>query len=234
MNICLFLTFRTKSNSSPVDDELAKLEGVLCPIPKLTKALAHTTSEADDPYLKDESPPALVLQLYFRDLTGLEAAASRSGSLVALNSPNAFPGLSSADVTQQAMIVRPFAVPEPVFRNAPGTPYSTYLVSYEGLAEDLNVWLAHYLDKHTGHMARFPGIRELEVYTRLDWVSLLPWPQVNFMQRNKVAFDSPQALTEALHSPVRHEMRADFKTFPPFTGPINHFAMATRIVRTSS
>ena len=69
------------------------------------------------------------------------------------------------------MLVRPFAVPEPAFETPPGEPYCTYLVSYEGEAEDLNAWHAHYLENHTRHMAMFPGIRELEVYTRLDWVS---------------------------------------------------------------
>jgi hypothetical protein len=51
------------------------------------------------------------------------------------------------------------------------------------------------------------------------------------MQRNKVVFDSPEALTAALHSPVRHEMRADFNAFPPFSGPVRHYAMATRVLR---
>jgi hypothetical protein len=50
------------------------------------------------------------------------------------------------------------------------------------------------------------------------------------MQRNKVVFDSPAALTAALNSPVRHEMRAAFARFPAFTGPITHFPMATMIV----
>ncbi len=113
------------------------------------------------------------------------------------------------------MLVRRFAVPDPAFKNAPDEPYCTYLVSYEGEAEDLNAWHGHYLENHTRHMAMFPGIRELEVYTRLDWVSALPWPRVNFMQRNKVAFDSPEALTHALNSPVRHEMRADFQALFP-------------------
>ena len=103
-------------------------------------------------------------------------------------------------------------------------------MSYEGEAEDLNAWHAHYLENHTRHMAMFPKIRELEVYTRLDWVSRNPWRRLHFMQRNKVAFDSPDALQQALHSPVRHEMRADFRTFPPFTGPNNHYAMATRVL----
>jgi hypothetical protein len=36
------------------------------------------------------------------------------------------------------------------------------------------------------------------------------------------------ALTAALNSPVRHEMRADFKQFPPFSGANTHFPMLTR------
>jgi hypothetical protein len=79
-------------------------------------------------------------------------------------------------------------------------------------------------------MARLPGIRELEIYTRLDWVSVLPFRRVTFMQRNKVAFDSADALTHALNSPIRHELRACFKTFPSFTGPTTHHAMASRVL----
>jgi hypothetical protein len=235
MATCLFLSFRTGANA-PVDAELARLDEVLRATPGLDKALVHGSTQASDPqasdpYVKDGAPPQLVLQLYFAELPKLEGALAHNGPLAVLMSRQQFPALADADVTQQAMVVRAFAVPEPALRNASGTPYCTYLVSYEGEAEDLNAWHAHYLAKHTVHMACFPGIRELEVYTRLDWVSVLPWPRVNFMQRNKVAFDSPEALTQALHSPVRHEMRADYKTFPAFTGPTNHFAMATRVVR---
>jgi hypothetical protein len=51
------------------------------------------------------------------------------------------------------------------------------------------------------------------------------------MQRNKVVFDDPAALDRALHSPVRHAMRADFNAFPKFSGPNRHYAMATRVLR---
>ena len=230
MSTCLFLSFWTRA-TAPVEAELAKLDEALRATSGLDKALVHTAVRATDPYVKDEVSPQLVIQLYFAELPKLEAALTRNGPLAVLMSRERFPTLANADVTQQAMVARAFAVPEPTLRNAPGTPYCTYLVSYEGEAEDLNAWHAHYLEKHTVHMGRFPGIRELEVCTRLDWVSLLPWQRVNFMQRNKVAFDSPEALTQALHSPVRHEMRADYKTFPAFTGPTNHFAMATRVLR---
>ena len=229
MGACLFLSFRSTASNVPAA-ELGKLDGVLRATPKLQKALVHTSSSAEDPYVKDGPSPSLVLQLYFDELPELEAALSRTGHLGALASRDEFPALSEAEIAQQAMLVRPFPVPEPAFEKASDAPYCTYLVSYEGEAEDLNAWHAHYLENHTRHMAMFPKIRELEVYTRLDWVSRAPWRRLHFMQRNKVAFDSPDALQQALHSPVRHEMRADFRAFPPFSGPNNHYAMSTRVV----
>jgi len=229
VDACLFLSFRSPAPAAAA--EITRLRDVLRATPRLSKALVHTAANAEDPYLKDGAPPHVVVQLYFAELTDLEAAGGRGGHLAVLTSYDAFPWLAKCEVTQQAMLVRTFAVPEPTIQASPGAPYCTYLVSYEGAADDLNTWLDHYLDKHPGHMARFPGIRELEVYTRLDWVSAMPWTRVDFMQRNKVAFDSPDALTAALHSPVRHEMRADFHSFPPFTGPTKHYAMATHIVR---
>jgi hypothetical protein len=226
MTTCLFL--RLDFDTKPSGGEMADLHRLLASTPKLGKALIHSPTSTSDPYVKDQGVPSLVLQLYFAELADLETATA--GHLAALSSRDAFPALARAAVAAQAMLVRRFAVPDPVFQTSPGEPHCTYLVSYEGEAEDLNAWHAHYLDRHTRHMAMFPAIRELEVYTRLDWISLQPWTRLNFMQRNKVVFDSPDALRRALNSPVRHDMRADFKTFPPFTGPNNHYAMATRVV----
>ena len=47
------------------------------------------------------------------------------------------------------------------------------------------------------------------------------------LQRNKVAFDSREALEAALDSPVRGEMRADFARFPRYAGRVTHYAMTT-------
>lgn len=226
MSTCLFLSFRF--DAKPAAGETAKLDRLLSSAPKLRKALVHTPASASDPYVKDGAPPTLVLQLYFAALPELEAAVSRNGTLGVLASHAEFPALADAEIAQQAMLVRRFAVPDPAFKTPPGAPHCTYLVSYEGEAEDLNAWHAHYLERHTAHMATFPDIRELEVYTRLDWVSLQPWRRANFMQRNKVVFDSAAALDRALHSPVRHAMRADFNAFPKFSGANRHYAMATR------
>lgn len=38
-------------------------------------------------------------------------------------------------------------------------------------------------------------------------------------------FDSPEAITRAMNSSVRHEMRADFEKFPPFEGSNIHHPM---------
>jgi hypothetical protein len=229
MNVCLFLSF--KSGTPLATGEAGRLDELLRSTPQLVKALIHTPASTSDPYVKDGAGPSLVLQLYFAQLPDLEAAASRAGHLLALTASDRYPALARADISQQAMLVRAFAVPDPAFRTPGGQPHCTYLVSYEGEAEDLNAWHAHYLEHHITHMATFPGIRELEIYTRLDWVSLLPWKRSNFMQRNKVVFDDADALRRALNSPVRHDMRADFKRFPPFSGPNNHYAMATRALQ---
>ena len=112
-------------------------------------------------------------------------------------------------------------------RTPPGAPYCTYLVHYPGEAEDIGAWLAHYLENHTRIMATFPGIREVEVCSRIDWCGALPWPRADHMQRNKVVFDDGAALKAAMTSSVMQDMRADFHTLPPFDGGNRHYPMAT-------
>jgi uncharacterized protein (TIGR02118 family) len=212
------------------DDDLAWLERFISATPGLQQGLIYMPSTTSDPYLDDGPPPRLALQLYFHDIAALEAAMATDGYLQRLASPDVLPSLAGANMTQQALLVRRYPVPHPTFRTPAGELPCTYLVAYEGEAEDLVAWLTHYIDDHPPIMARFPGIRQIEIYTCIHWCGGLPWPRVEHMQRNKVVFDSQAALTTALNSPVRHEMRAAFARFPPFTGPITHFPMATRTV----
>lgn len=208
MKFCLFLIAR---GPTP-----ATLDPLLAEIPGLARALVHRPASAHDPYLHDGAPPSLALQLYFNEIAALEAACT--GPLQALA-----PLLANA--TQQAMLVRQHKVSNP----APLPPeHCTYLVAYEGPANDLPAWHAHYLAHHPAIMARFPAIREIEIYTALDTAAGLPFPRATCIQRNKVVFDTPAALTAALNSPIRHEMRADFAQLPPFTGAVTHFPMQTR------
>jgi uncharacterized protein (TIGR02118 family) len=224
MIISWLAMFRGDNEASP--DALRRLDDILGRTPGLAKALIYTPSSTSDPYLNDGAPPTLGLQLDFSHIADLEAACARGGHLQALTS--IMPG---ADVAQQAMLTRRFPVHDAQFRSP--EPHCTYLVAYEGEAEDANVWLAYYIAHHPPIMARFPGIREIEISTRIDWCGFLPFRRVNYLQRNKVVFDSPEALTAALNSPVRHEMRADFKNFPPYSGANTHFPMLTRSVVSS-
>jgi uncharacterized protein (TIGR02118 family) len=210
----MFTLFLTAMASGGVDF------GWLGGLPGLSRGLVFTPASAHDPYLDDGPPPALVLQLYFADIADLEASCGPTGTLQALV------GLLEG-VTQQAMVARSSPVPDPTPASEPAC---TYLVAYTGAAEDLNLWHAHYIASHAPLMQRFPGIRGIEICTRMDWVSFLPFARVDYMQRNKNVFDSAEALNAAINSPVRHDMRADFHKFPAFTGPVLHYPMLTRTI----
>ena len=83
MHTCLFLTFRSEATSLAAP-EMAKLEAMLRAAPKLRKALLHMPDAASDPYVKDDTPPLLVLQLYY-DRSGRSrsrAVAQRAASRV--------------------------------------------------------------------------------------------------------------------------------------------------------
>jgi hypothetical protein len=229
VSVCWFAFFRQPGAVLTAQED-TRLSTLLAATPHLEQGLIFTPGSTDDPYLDDGAPPALALQLYFADIADLEGALASGGHLQALADAGFLPSLSGADVSQQAMLVRRFPVPDPVFRPVPNEPICTYLVAYEGEAEDLNAWLGYYVAGHPPVMARFPGVRQIEIFTRLDWIGFLPWRRVGAMQRNKVVFDNDAALTSALNSPVRHEMRADFARFPAFSGPVAHYPMATRCV----
>jgi hypothetical protein len=187
---------------------LAGADVPLQPFP-CSKALLHVPSRAQDPYLDDGAAPASVMQLYFDTLPALEGTASRMPRGVA-----------------EAMAVHRFPVPDPSIRNP-----CTYLVTYEGPAEDEAAWHAEYFAHHPRLMAALPGIRDLEIYLPVNWRCPARLERVRSLQRNKVAFDSAEALTAALGSPVRKEMRRHYNALPPFSGRVTHYAMTTSVLR---
>lgn len=209
--------------------ELDALRIIVKNTPGLTSGLIFTPEVAEDLFNHDGSSPPLGLQLHFNDLPTLEAAVGPRGHLQAVI--GAVKSLQGAVMTQQVMLVRPFPVDDPVVRTETGALPCSYVVHYPGPAADLNEWLSHYIAGHPPIMRKFPGIRSIEILSRVDWCGGLEGVErVAHIQRNRILFDSAGALQAALQSPVRHEMRADFHTFPAFEGGNFHYPMATETV----
>ncbi|WP_027782334.1 MULTISPECIES: hypothetical protein [Burkholderia] len=225
MEVCLFLIVDHGGDDDAerplpgIDDAVAALRVA----PGLKRLVVHrpVAAAADhaDPIARPPSP-ACVLQGYFRELDTLEAMLAPTGAAHACAMRWQAAGRR---VVQQAMAVRRVSLPG----SGAAAQSCTYLVSYEGEAEDPNAWLSHYLDHHPPLMAQLPGIRAIEIYTRVDYRSALRVPRAKAMQRNKVVFDDADALVHALASPVRMLMRRDFDALPPFTGATPHFPMAS-------
>ena len=228
MSFCLFVSYASGADPAAriSPEDRARLVERLRACRGFERIHIYTPAAAHDPFLNDGAPPRLVLQFYFARISDLELATARTGPLQVLASD--FPSLNGAPITHEAMVVRRFAVPDPVVLRE---PWCTYLVSYEGPAEDPPTWHEHYFAHHVPLMAKLTGIRELEVYTGLDCAHLLPGKRVRHLQRNKVAFDSPAALNASLQSALRAEMRADYERFPSFTGTVTHYPMATVALR---
>jgi uncharacterized protein (TIGR02118 family) len=229
MSLSLFMYFADPTGERRIaPSDLARVVEAVRIIPSLTEGLIFTPPGrvVEHPFMDDGTPPVLALQLRFPDLASVEAATAADGVVAELAATRGLPSLEGLDITHQAMVTRPFPVDDPRHPPGTGSPCS-YLVHYPGAAEDLNAWLRHYLEHHPAIMRTFPGIRQIEIFTRIDWVDALPSRRVNYMQRNKLVFDSPEALSASLLSDVIKNMRADFRSFPPFTGGNIHYPMST-------
>ncbi|WP_299878464.1 EthD family reductase [uncultured Sulfitobacter sp.] len=226
MSFTWFATFQndTGPGAEIAQAELEAVNAIVAGTPGLSSGLIYTPWAVDGLPFDDGPPPRLQLQLYFEHIEDLENALRAGGPLQALADPDALPSLAKGPVTEQAMLARDFAGSQGP--DVSGT-FCTFLVHYPGPAEDLNHWLQHYIAHHTPVMRRFPGIRGVEVCSRLDWCSALPWERVHHMQRNKVVFDDAEALKAALASPVLAEMRADSGSFPAYAGGNAHYPMRT-------
>jgi uncharacterized protein (TIGR02118 family) len=228
VEVCLFLIghveAQTRETRSP---DLSPFALIPRDVEGLRRFVMHVPAESDDcdPLSKADSSarPHCVLQWYFDDLELLEQALQPKSALHDITKESSRAGLT---FTQQAMAVRRFVTAGPNGSDF-GTRAEryTYLVSYEGEAQDFDAWLSHYLAHHPPLMAQLPGIRELEIYTRLDYRSGPGIARATAMQRNKVVFDDSASLVAALASPIRARMKLDFNAFPPYSGATLHFPM---------
>ena len=192
-------------------------------LPGLRLALLHTPLPSHDPFLADKDPPLLLVQLTFDDAAGAMAALeSRAWQRIS----DDFAGGTMRDgrVVHELLRTQPY----PTATSAPSavvTAPVSYFVHYRRPAEDEAKFLEHYCAHHPPILGDFPGLRSLVLYLPTTWRKPLPVADADHMLVCQVAFDSLDALNAALASDVRRRLREDYHTFPPFSGPVTHYAM---------
>ncbi|MDA0261919.1 MAG: hypothetical protein O3A21_06975, partial [Proteobacteria bacterium] len=146
-----------------------------------------------------------------------------SSALAAAGDLAALP-VAGLKLTHDVMTQEFFAVGGDIQPLAMTAPLS-FVVRYHGPCEDPIEFTEHYRRGHATALARLPKIRNVLVYARIDWDDPTKIERANYLLGNEVVFDSINALNAALNSPLRHELREHYKTFPGWTGHNTHFAM---------
>jgi uncharacterized protein (TIGR02118 family) len=179
-----------------------------------------------DPYLDDGPGPLLQVQIGFRSVEDLEAALAGETLRDFAVEMDGCPCVE-IEAVHQAMRQEFFPVAGED-APAPLTAPVSYVVRYHRPAEDEEAFRRHYTKHHPPILGKFSGIRNVVCYYPVAHDDPLGLPSANYMLGNEVVFDSFAALDASLNSPVRHELREDFRTFPPFTGRNTHYAMERR------
>ncbi|MDP6704727.1 MAG: hypothetical protein QF893_00165 [Alphaproteobacteria bacterium] len=182
-----------------------------------------TAEAAADPLTDDGRGPALLLEVDFDDLAGLEAwvASAEAGAFF-----ETCPALARDDchLDCEAFEVQRFPVAGEAMPSARKAALS-FVVRYYRPAADEAAFQAFYVAHHPPILGRFPGIRNVLCYLPLAWRNDSAIATSDCMLGNEVVFDSLADLDAALASEVRHELRRDYERFPPFSGAVTHHAM---------
>ncbi len=233
MAISWFCQWDAKDGAKPVLDQHDHqgLVALIRGCPRLVEGHVMTPVQAHDPHYAAElhTSPALILQLEFAEIADLEQALRPHGTLQVLAHDDLLPSLHGATASHHAMLTRRYPVAEPADESA--DELLSYMVEYAGPAKDENAWHQFYVTGHPPLLAKFPGIRKIEIYTPAVVISALPFEVRRSMQRNKTAWDNADAMNAAMASPVRAALRKDFHNFPEFEGAAAHYPFRTVAVR---
>ncbi len=225
MAISCFLTYwgEVQDTDTVFEAYLAGPASFLAEAPEALSVELYAPASAADPLLGDEVPPLLVAQLRFATLARAEHALASAAVSRALNEFQDVP-VSNWHADIEVMRGQVHAEAGEAMGDTTTVPV-TYLVEYQRPADDEAVFIEYYCANHPPIMAELPEIRRLEVYTPVDWSNPLALERADHMLMCDVSFDDVDALTAALNSDVRHRLRADYDTFPPFAGRVGHYPM---------
>jgi hypothetical protein len=176
-------------------------------------------AQAKDPLVDDGPAPLLIAMLTFDDEHALDEVMAGSAFAAALSRLPA-----GVRAMGEAMACRHYPVAD-AGAPAPLTAPFSYVVRYHRPAEDEAAFLANYVATHPPTLARLPAIRNVLCYFPLDRPNPAGLAKAGYMLGNEVVFDDVAAFNRAMASPVRQELRAHFRAFPPFSGANTHYPM---------
>jgi hypothetical protein len=175
-----------------------------------------------DPYNHQEAGPLLIATLEFGSEGDLQQAMNTASFLEVLKAlPFDLRAMANA-------FRRAFYGPDgDEVENNLSAPVS-YVVRYYNPADDALAFIENYVGSHPPTQAKLPAIRSIMCYFPRPDLASREWPTIDYLIGNEVVFDSVDDFNEAMQSPVREELRAHFKEFPPFSGRNSHFLMLRR------
>lgn len=170
-----------------------------------------------DPYIDDGPAPLHLAMLAFASLDALDRAAHHPAFAAGLSAIETVVSCTAmrrsdhptAGETTAAMLAAPFS----------------YVVRYHRPAADEALFVRHYIETHPPLLGHLPAIRNVMCYLPLPWRGPAAHPSADYLIGNEVVFDHRDAFNAAMESPVRHELRAHYHTFPAHSGRNTHFAM---------
>jgi hypothetical protein len=175
-----------------------------------------------DPFVDDGAGPLSLAMLHFPSAEAMIGALSSPAFARGLeHRPD---GVAFAGTAFERHVHPVAGDDEP----APLTAPFSYVVRYHRPAEDEAEFVAHYLADHPPILGKLPQIRSVLCYVPRDALAPPILPGADYMLGNEVVFDTPQHFNAAMASPVRHELRAHFRSFPNFTGRNTHYPMMRR------
>ena len=213
---------RMQETTTPsLAQNLDSIAGISKNLPGIQKLNLLVPAEGGhDPFLKDEGPPVLVLQLQTEPVSSLNKILESTGFRHLLDTINDT-STSTVTLVQEAFTLDPYKSCE----SYEGHADISYLVNYQRPAEDEATFLKYYREHHPAILLDFPGLRRLELGLPIDWTPAIDIERADRMLYCEVSFDSVEALNIALDSEVRAVLRKDYECFPPFSGEVTHFAM---------
>jgi uncharacterized protein (TIGR02118 family) len=175
-----------------------------------------------DPFNNDGPGPLLMAMLQFPTRETLEAGLADPRLKQSLGNAPAGVTITGTGFERRFYPVAGEPYPGPL-----RAPFS-YVVRYHHPAEDAAEFVCHYIADHPPILGKLPEIRSVLCYLPFASGAEGVLPAADYMVGNEVVFDSPDAFNAAMASPVRHELRAHFHSFPKFTGKNTHYPMMRR------